>query len=486
MNVEHSRSLRLAEGASRKSRPALERSLEGSTVCVSLDPELPYAGLTARVLVSTLRRGPGRLVIVSDDIPSSLLTDLEQAALAIDPDRGVTITHGCDIDTMSAAVHIGPTAPRGAIRIVPEGYGAHVATSSGAVIRPGRQANPLGAIFAASLGAAEVFKHTADVMIRRRVKHRHLRWCPVSLGPRLDVVPDFHGLVTDLTLVGVGAIGTGIVLLLKELGIEGSLVAIDVQKFAKENLGTYSLGTDSDAASGIWKVDIAKRELPRFNVTPISRPVNEVVAAVDAGQVAWTSIVLTAVDSPEARRESQRLWPDRLIDGQTGDTMLGMCDHRHSADPCLICLFGVRRDEPSGASAVANRLGLTPEELADAEAILTEDYLVGKSECQVNLLRPHLGKPICGLAQATGLSNLGTNDYMPSVPFISLQSACLVVGRLIAAVHGFAPSCNFVQYDGLIGPQAATTEAMVQRSDCQCQTRASVIDEVRRRRRGRP
>jgi hypothetical protein len=69
---------------------------------------------------------------------------------------------------------------------------------------------------------------------------------------------------------------------------------------------------------------------------------------------------------------------------------------------------------------------------------------------------------------------------MPSVPFISLQAACLSVARLVAATNGTETALsNFVQYDGLFGPQAATIETMKQRPGCVCSARASSIDAVR-------
>lgn len=101
------------------------------------------------------------------------------------------------------------------------------------------------------------------------------------------------------------------------------------------------------------------------------------------------------------------------------------------------------------------------------------------------MLAPHLGKPVCGLAQAVGLADLGADGYQPAIPFVSLQAACLAVGRLIASQLSLRPRGNLVQYDGLIGPQATTTEEMRQRPGCICATRTTVIEQVRNRRRTR-
>ena len=99
------------------------------------------------------------------------------------------------------------------------------------------------------------------------------------------------------------------------------------------------------------------------------------------------------------------------------------------------------------------------------------------------MLAPHVGKPVCGLAETVGLTGLSADGYRPSIPFVSLQAACLAVGRLIASQLDLSPPGNLVQYDGLIGPQAATIEEMRQRPDCVCATRATTIELVRHQRR---
>ena len=100
--------------------------------------------------------------------------------------------------------------------------------------------------------------------------------------------------------------------------------------------------------------------------------------------------------------------------------------------------------------------GCRRQDLANPEAVLTEVHLVGKTDEQVQLLRPHIGTLMCGLARATELSTLTADQFMPSVPFVSLQAACLSVGRMMAIASSFnaGQENNLVQYDALFGPQA--------------------------------
>jgi hypothetical protein len=482
MALEHSRSLLLAANATGTPQSALERRLEGSTVVVSVDPSLPLTDLTARVLLTTLRRGLGGLVLEPDELSGIAVERLEEAVRAIDPDRPLTIRHPVPAER-AVRVHVGPSAPRGVIRVVPEGYGAHVAAMSTAVIRAARRANALGAIYAAALGAAEVFKHTANVLPARRVIHRHLRFCPLTLGSDLGRAPDLPSSITLVfSLIGMGGIGTGITLILSELPADGVLLAVDRQRFDRENRGTYSLGTAADVIARPDKVQLATRVLRRFDVREFPYPLSRLLTEIDAGKVPWNPLVLTALDSPEVRREAQRLWPDRLIDGATGDTMVGLHDHRFGIDPCMMCLFPERHDVSSGADHIAERLGIRAEILADGERLLEPADLDGVPEEQRHRLERELGKPICGLVRALGLTALDADGFMPSGPFISLQAACLSVGRLLAREIGVEPDGNFVQYDGLIGPQCASVLGMERNPACYCSTRAGTIATVRGRR----
>ncbi len=126
MSVEHSRAVRLAEGATGGETSELERRLEGSTVLVGVDPSLPGAHLTMRVLLTTLRRLPGRLILDRSDLPSSSVDHLQEAVAAVDPDQGLEVVRGTAIDA-TVRLRVGTTASGGAIRVVPDGYGAQLA-----------------------------------------------------------------------------------------------------------------------------------------------------------------------------------------------------------------------------------------------------------------------------------------------------------------------------------------------------------------------
>jgi hypothetical protein len=479
VTLEHSRALLLASSVADAPASALEHRLEGALTVVSLDPDLPRAPLTAKVLLATLRRLPGRLHLDPTGLSPPLVDQLVAGVAAIDPERSITTDRRVP-DDPAVRVHVGADAPHGWIRIAPEGYGAHVVGAGRAGIGIHRPANPLGAIYTAALGAAEAFKHTAQVLPARRVLHRHLRFCPVSLSTELDRAPQLPGdLRLDLTLVGLGAVGTATALILGELRASGVLVLVDPERYDPENRGTYSLGGDQETRERPWKVDLAASALPTYDLVPLPCGVEQYRTTLERQDGPWPQTVLAGLDTVETRHETQRLWPDRMIDAATGDTMLGLHDVVAGHGPCLMCFLPLPRTGQSTLERLAQETGLRIEQLARGAEPLSEAEIAALSRDQRERLLPHLGKPKCGLANALGLTVTSADGYRPSVPFVSQQAGCLGIGRLLAATLGLRTHANLVQYDGLIGPQRATKESRPAATTCYCQTRASTVHRIR-------
>jgi len=117
VRVEHSRALRLAERAAGRDASELERQLEEGTVLVGADGSLPGSDLAARVLLPTLRRLPGRLVLDRGNLPAHVVDRLVEAVVAIDPERGLEVVDGL-AGRAGVRLHVGVDAPEGAIGIV--------------------------------------------------------------------------------------------------------------------------------------------------------------------------------------------------------------------------------------------------------------------------------------------------------------------------------------------------------------------------------
>lgn len=482
MDVRHSRAVRLAEGVSGQSGETLIGRLERSRVAIAIgkgkDPIL-----TAEVLVDTLRRLPIQLVLEPDSLAAEKIERISEIARRIDPGRGIRIGGDSDEDVLVA---VGCDRRNATIAGMPVRHGAFVVSGRSLDV-PDVGASGLGAFTCAALLAGEVFKRVASVRPERASYNDLIAWCPVRLDEKPWNSPELEGPPhLDLALVGQGAIGTAITRILALLGAKGRAQLIDPERFGPENLGTYSLGGAADAENEPWKVDLGAAVLPSMSVATHVGTAASFIETIDRGEGLWPALVLAGLDSPGARREVQRLWPNRLIDGATGDTMCGLHDVVFGETACLMCLFPERREGPTAAEHLAEATGLPVEVVSRGDRPLLEAHLASLNAEQRQALQPLLGQPICGLAEAVGLTNLAAGHYRPSVPFVSQQAACMVVGRLVAGMAGSGqPSANFVQYDALIGPWAATRESRKPSPDCHCQVRGELLESVRKVRRTR-
>lgn len=477
MSVEHSRVTRLAARVSDSTESALRQRLASSEVQLSIEPELPGAAALARVLVSTLRRQPGEIYLDTAGVHEQFVREIEAMCSAIDPAHPLKRGRASN---PHASLHVG-VEQRAALRVIPDNHGVRLARSG--ELEQERLPSGLGIVYAAALAAAEIFKDVARVLPERQVRHDRLEFCPVTLSDDLAASPPLGETELDLALVGLGAVGSATSLILSLLPISGGALLIDPEVFEAENRGTYSLGTDQDARARTAKVELAASQLARFDSVRFVGRIEEAVKAIDSGALPWPKLVLSGLDSVEARYGTQLLWPDLLIDSATGDTACGVhvCRDGHA---CLMCLFPAREDLPSAVTQLVEATGLTREQLADGQRPLEERDLEALTDEKKRLLTPHVGAPVCGLARAIGLVADSDADYLPSIPFVSQQAACLGIGRLIAHLTGLADAsteqrANLTQYDTLLGPAVPTLLRQQPRPECYSVTRRSTIEAVR-------
>jgi hypothetical protein len=476
VRTEHSRGIRLAAAATGEDEIRLEARLTAATVALSVDTCVAGAFEVLAVLLETLRRGPGHLRLDPAGLTAGQVDMLLTAAGAVTSDAGVELGAATD---GAVPVRIGRQARAGVICILADGHGVRLATR-GQRLDQHRRPSELGVVCAAAFAAAEAFKYTAAIAPARCVLHDELAFCPVTLGTDLRAAPMLPGGMTvNLGLAGNGAVGTAHARILGRLGLSGSrALLIDPEVYARENVGTYSLGTLADAVAGRPKVELTARAMARWSISKVHGTAADAVTAIDADQVLWPAIVLTGLDSIAARHEAQGMWPDRMIDAATGDTAVGL--HEATPDgPCLRCLVPARVSDRSPVRALADELGLPLELIARGDIELTAEHLAGLRAEQRERLASQVGKPICGLASALGLTGDPDEDYRPSVPFVSQQAACLGVGRLVANLTGIRGLPKVVQYDTMVGPQGMTRMDRRTRPGCYCQTRSSTINVVR-------
>lgn len=487
IDVRHSRAVRLGAGAAGVSESETLARLERAHVALGLDSNVPGAVETLDTLADTLARRPGRVTLV--EVPDGIAQDIVGRMRRVDPDFAVQTSRDVPADT-TASVFVGErfagdVGGPAHVLAVPDNHGARLSTD-GAPVSQSRTPSSLGTMTTAALVAAEIFKLTAGVRAERMTLHRHLSFCPVMLGDDVALAPALTATSVEIALVGLGAVGTATAQILSKLPLRGRALLVDRQSLAPENLGTYSAGGVADV--GRPKVDVAADLLGEFEMTKFASDIGDIPMLIDNEAMLWPQFLLAGLDSIDARHAAQRVWPDYLIDGATGDTVAGLHEVVRAGRPCLQCFLPPRAETSSSLVEVAAATGLTVEQLANGDRLLLKNDLEALAPEQRTRLQGHVGKPICGLAQALGLtSDDGSDTYQPSVPFVSQLAACLVVGRLVARLTD--PDCerpNFAQFDTLIGPQSLHAETRRAREGCYCTESEAVINAVRRHRASLP
>jgi molybdopterin/thiamine biosynthesis adenylyltransferase len=498
-----SRVVRLGAFVTGRSEQDLHTALRDSGTIISVETSLEGAAETATILLSSLARMPGQVCLVNDDaidgrdvlpVLGDIYSSLRaEQTLTVAP--SVTEAVGITGPGVTTHVHVGleqcrdqacASSSRSCVRVVPDGYGAHLVRDG--MIEQKRPPYATGHMLAAAFGAGEAFTIAADITVEPTTQQPVMSFCPVTLSDDLTAAPDLPaGTEIDAALLGLGAVGTAAVVILAGMGIGGSLLVADRQQFAEENVGTYSLGTAADAAAETHKVDLAADALrPHFDIYEHRGDIADLPARVDANELPWPHMVLSAVDSIDARHDVQRLWADQHIDVGTGSTTVGL-HHARAQGACLQCFFPIRTDGPTPEQRLADQLGIDARALGRDEPWTDEEIAALPASADPRLATL-IGKPKCATANLLGITSLpGADDYRPSVPFVSQQAACLLVGRLIAELLSPSPGqavdappqTNFAQFDTLVGPTWADLEGRDPSYGCYCQQRRPIIARVR-------
>jgi hypothetical protein len=219
----------------------------------------------------------------------------------------------------------------------------------------------LGGVLTAAMLTAEVYRIVVAVLPNRRAPLTPIDFGPVTLPEPDGTIRDLAPL-HDTVLIGGGAIGTAIGLILRELNAAGALTLVDPEIYDEPNVTTYSLGKLQTAAKSTPKVNLICEELPGITIDPFIGTARDYIEAIDAGTNPMPTTVLGAVDSVDARHEFAALHADHTLDGSTGGstgTMLSLSEATWDA-PCLRCYYPTRPSKgPSVIDLLAGRTGLS-------------------------------------------------------------------------------------------------------------------------------
>ncbi|MCX5796994.1 MAG: ThiF family adenylyltransferase [Elusimicrobia bacterium] len=364
------------------------------------------------------------------------------------------------------------------------GWLARVASVREAIDGSTNQENPVGAVAAACLGVSEMFKRLISLKEQRgglldEVGFSFYKYqlAPDDPGPALPAE-----IRIDALLLGAGAIGNGVGYLLSRLPIRGEIQVVDRQDFQRENLGTCMLIGPGDI--GKDKATLVAEGL-RSGVTARGFRMELAQLKEKMGRdVPYPRVVLSAVDNIETRHDVQRLWPDMVIDGAIGDFVCQASRHPWKENiACMLCLF----QEPTGEPAHVRQSRLTglPEaRVIDAEEPITESDVDIAPPERRDWLRQRIGRKICSVIGEAVLQEISqaaySEGFQPSVPFVAVLSACMMVSELIKWTQGWGASLEpRFQLDVLRGPSFGTSLPQIRRSDCVCVTRRRNIELFR-------
>ncbi len=346
--------------------------------------------------------------------------------------------------------------------------------------------NPMAALAAASLGAAEVFKRLIGLKPGRgallartdfSLLDYELRHRP---GPVLPDLIDVNAL-----LAGAGAIGNGIVWALHRLPIRGFLAIVDRQTFGEENLGTSILL--GPAELGLPKATALADRLATssFRVYGFHGDLTDYLREVGSSY-GYPDVAIGALDNVDARHALQDLWPPLIIDGAIGDFACQVSRHPWGEDvACLRCLF---RPAPSSSVLVSSQLtGLTASRVTDQLSTVSDADVLAAPAASRDWLAARVGRQVCSVieeAVATAISSAEQEEgFEPSVPFVATMSAAMVVAELVKEAMGQRPLLDTrFQLDMLRGPAGGLELPMARRRDCMCSTRAANITRAMSRR----
>lgn len=292
-------------------------------------------------------------------------------------------------------------------------------------------------------------------------------------------------------LAGAGAVGQACADVLISADTIGELRVIDRGCIDDEtNLNRSVLAVESDLEAVRPKVELIQRraEGSGLEITPNRTELGEVIRAIETGEIIWPTVVASALDNLDARRELQSLWPDFLFEGATGDTMAQV--FRHAFDEgraCLRCLHSMPARTENYEQLMASRTGMSAGDIAkalqDTTIVLSKEAVAAAPAKLKAIASSYEGRDVCGyLREVERYFAIKTDEpVLLSVSFASYLAGVFLAAELLKHFGGI-PTVLTSRYQ--IDPVANLTpeRPFPQNKDpqCYCLHRADVVASYRR------
>lgn len=330
------------------------------------------------------------------------------------------------------------------------------------------------ALAAAGLGCAQAAKLLYPEIMRARIDPV-VRLDRGPFGGPLD--PPGPIVLERPALAGVGAVGCALVYAMIAAGARGRLLLLDRDIVKDSNLMRYILFDTRHL--GTSKVEAAKRLVEACGVEieiDVGPTVIQSYLEANAAERERIEVIVSAVDTPDARREIASELPRAILNAGTSTRDFSVSRHRMGdGRACLACLYPTRRVDVERAAVMARELGLEQDEVA---RLKREKEPLGMAQLmQIARSRglpedhfaEHLGEPLDSLYNKTICAEARVSGPQGTA-IAPLAHGSALCGFLLA--HGLAfPDAgehrrlrmDFVS--GLTTPQRTSPRA---RAGCEC------------------
>ena len=322
----------------------------------------------------------------------------------------------------------------------------------------------LGSLYAATMGAAQVLLHALDLAGAEYAPMPPTQMSLLDYSPIDQAYPPLASVaLPDSHLVGVGAVGSACLYALGHLDdISGTVHLIDNEAVDEGNLNRYILMRRADL--GRHKVDVGHEAFHSSGI----RPVPHTMAFRDYEKQAdgKVDLMLTPVDSEEARCSLAKSLPRRVINAATGGTTVTISTHGFGdGKACLNCLYKPKPGTNSRAEIVAQDTGLPVQQIEHmVEANLALDAETIAAIESFRDVRPgtwadHIGMPVYSFYDAAFCGDaelqLPTDSIIAPLSFISCAAGILLAAELVKVGNSALSSHrldNYFRLDTLAPP----------------------------------
>jgi hypothetical protein len=503
MRERDDRHLRLAEDVAGIPAKQASNKFRHASIAIAWAPE-SEAHAMGSVLITTaaalIARFCPKIHLVNESPLSFEIVDLLRA---IDSSPQAAFTVGPSEESFTAMVWLGGGDPQSfaaTSHASADGWLSYIASDGKQLPHLGSSSNPFGSLGAAALVAAEVFK----TLMPPREGRGHLfsasSYSTYSYGISTDPGPELidpSEIPGRPLLAGVGAVGQAFLHVLGHVpGLSGELTIVDREVIDDAtNLNRYYGSVEKDVKERTPKTTVGVRLLSASRVIafPEQRDLLEVISDINGNLLPRPEIVISALDRDEARAPLQMLWPDLLLEGATGDTLLQIFRHSHyEGTACLRCIHRPSERDVPYEDALAEKTGLTParilEALTGGRSVIAQEDIEAAPVSMKELLISRKGQDICGLLSEVERFQPRENDpVQPSVSFTSYLAGLFAAAEFTRHVMGI-PSGLSGRYQldpiATLEPDPPWTEQKV--SDCYCEERRQTVELFRQRMKSRP